>query len=178
MAKRDLHGLEVRAGHDDQSLRVLHYNVPCMPFRSWAPIPVLFCAAIVNAQGLPEDPGKATVESTCGRCHGVSTAVQARETRKSWDLIIANMIARGATGTDEDFGAIVTYLMKYFGKVNINTGTAKEIEDVAGLSASEAKAIVEYRSQNGEIKTMDDLKKVPNLDTKKLDDLSGRIAFR
>ena len=87
------------------------------------------------------------------------------------------MIARGATGTDEDFGAIVTYLMKYFGKVNINTGAAKEIEDIAGLSASEAKAIIEYRSQNGEIKTMDDLKKVPNLDAKKLDDLSGRIAF-
>ena len=149
-----------------------------MPFRFCAAILALFCAAIVNAQGLPEDPGQAIVENVCGRCHGVSTAVQARETRKSWELIITNMKARGATGTDEDFATIAAYLMKYYGKININVGTAKEIEEVVGLSASEARAIVEYRSQNGEIKTMDDLKKVPKLDAKKLDDLSDRIAFQ
>ena len=108
----------------------------------------------------------------------MSTAVQARETKRSWDLIISDMISRGATGSDEDFDIVEAYLLKYYGKVNINTASAKEIEEIVELSSSESDAIVRYRAQNGGFKALADLKKVPSLDSKKIDDVADRITFR
>ena len=40
-----------------------------------------------------------------------------------------------------------------------------------------AKEIVDYRTKNGPYKTLDDLKKVPNVDAKKLDLKKGVLIF-
>ncbi|MBW8746446.1 MAG: helix-hairpin-helix domain-containing protein, partial [Acidobacteria bacterium] len=45
------------------------------------------------------------------------------------------------------------------------------------LTDKEAGAIVDYRTKNGDFKTIDDLKKVPDVDGKKIDDKKDIIDF-
>lgn len=47
-----------------------------------------------------------------------------------------------------------------FAAVNINTATVDELDAVKSITPAKAKAIVEYRTQNGPFKSLDDLKNV------------------
>ncbi|KLT72987.1 topoisomerase [Neisseria arctica] len=47
--------------------------------------------------------------------------------------------------------------------VNINSATAEELKALPGIGAAKAAAIVEYRQQNGNFKTVDDLKNVKGI---------------
>lgn len=60
----------------------------------------------------------------------------------------------------------------------MNTATAKEMEDILGISPDQSAAIVRYRAANGEFKNLEGLKKVPGLDAKLLDDRKDRILFK
>jgi competence protein ComEA len=45
------------------------------------------------------------------------------------------------------------------------------------LRAKESAAIVKYRTENGPFKSTDDLKKVPDLDFRKIETKKNRLAF-
>ena len=47
--------------------------------------------------------------------------------------------------------------------VNINTATAEELKALPGIGPSKAAAIVEYRTQNGKFKSVDELKNVKGI---------------
>ena len=134
---------------------------------------------ISNAQDpLPEAPAKKTVEAVCGSCHDVDTAIGEKHDKAGWQTVIATMVNRGARASDQEFDAIIDYLAKYFGVVNVNRAAAKEIEDGLGISAEQSAAIVRYRAANGEFKDLEGLKKVPGLDAKMLEDRKDRIVFK
>jgi competence protein ComEA len=136
-------------------------------------------AAFAQAQDtLPEAPAKKTVETVCGACHEIQTAIGTRRTKAGWNSVIDAMANRGARASDQEFDAIVEYLAKYFGLVNVNKASAKEIEDIAGLSASNAEAIVRYRMENGEFADLESLKKVPGIDAGLIEERKNRIAFK
>jgi competence protein ComEA len=140
---------------------------------------VLCFAMISSAQDpLPEAPAKKTVENVCGGCHDVDTAIGERHDKAGWQTVIATMVNRGARASDQEFDAIIDYLAKYFGVVNVNKAGAKEIEDALGISTEQSAAIIRYRGANGEFKDLEDLKKVPGLDAKLLDDRKDRIVFK
>ena len=76
----------------------------------------LFLSVVtVNAQSLPEGPGKSVFENTCGGCHGADIVIGQTGTRDVWQDTVDSMRSRGALGTDDDFKTIVTYLTTYFG---------------------------------------------------------------
>ncbi len=87
----------------------------------------------------------------------------------------------GADATDDEFTAILDYLVKNFpppaNKVNVNKATAAQLESGLALAAKDADAIVQYREKNGDFKSIDDLKKVPGLDTAKLEAKKNQLAF-
>jgi competence protein ComEA len=140
---------------------------------------VLFFAAVtsssVSAQTpLPDGPGKAELQKVCGLCHQAERSAAVRLTREGWEGVIADMIARGARGTDEEFAAVLDYLSKHFlgeaaRPLNINRATNIELESVAGLTRKEAAALLEWRKQVGVCKSLEDLKKAPGVDYKKIE---------
>lgn len=138
----------------------------------------LSIAGLAWAQGLPEGKGKAQFMRVCGDCHGVEVVVKITNTADGWAAVVDDMVSRGAQGTQDDFDLVTKYLAANFGpKVNINKATGKELSTVLGLSSSDAEAIVRYREAVGSFKSWDDLKKVPNIDIKKLEDEKNRMDF-
>jgi competence protein ComEA len=140
---------------------------------------VLSLAAFAAAQSpLPEASAKKTVETVCGACHEVQTAIAPRRTKDGWNSVIDAMANRGARASEQEFDAIVDYLAKYFGVVNVNKAIASEIGEIIGLTAANAEAIVRYRMENGEFAELESLKKVPGIDAALIESRKDRIAFQ
>jgi competence protein ComEA len=132
--------------------------------------------AVAAAAQTPHPAGPATAElpKVCGLCHQAERAAAVRLTREGGEGVIADMIARGARGTDEEFAAVLDYLSKNFlgeaaRPLNINRATNIELESVAGLTRKEAAALIEWRKQVGVCKSLEDLKKAPGVDYKKIE---------
>ena len=61
--------------------------------------------------------------------------------------------------------------------VNMNRATAVELESVVLLLRKEAAALLAYRDKVGGFKTIDDIKKAPGIDFKKIEAAKDRITF-
>ena len=136
-----------------------------------------FAMAGQEKSNLPAGPGKEVVERACANCHELETVAGARRTRVEWQRMVEDMVARGADASDADVAAIVSYLTAHYGKVNVNTATAADLEKTIGLTADEAKAILEYREKNGKISDFEQLKRVPGVSAEKLEAKRPLIAF-
>jgi competence protein ComEA len=137
--------------------------------------PFVFAAA--DRPKLPEGPGKETMVRICGGCHGAEIVLGKRLDRDGWSQIVVNMIQRGAQGSDDEFADIVDYLTNTVSKINVNQATAQQLQSALGLSEKEAAAILHYRDEKGDFKTIDDLKKVPGVDAAKIDAKRSLLAF-
>ena len=127
---------------------------------------------------LPAGEGKAVVEKRCTACHGVEEFAGRPLPKSGWDEVIERMVNRGAEGTDEEFDKIIVYLTNAFGpKVNVNKASARDFRTTLDFKAELAAAVVAYREKNGEFKSLDDLKKVPGVEGKEIDDRRGQIEF-
>ncbi len=153
-----------------------------------------FCFAFLLAVGgstvafgetltLPAGPGKPTTEKVCGACHGAELLIGRQETRETWAAITDDMMQRGAQGTDEEFYTVVEYLSANFSKtspvakVNVNQLTAKDLEKLLRLTESQAAAIVKYREAQGNFKSVEELAKVPGVDSAKISASKNRLSF-
>jgi hypothetical protein len=103
----------------------------------------LMLAGIVSAPLVPalaigfhQDPQKAEARSpedvkaeeaftrNCVKCHPVDRIAGSRRTRTQWEEVMTTMTtARGAVIPDEDWDVIQTYLVKHYGRVNVNRTT-------------------------------------------------------
>lgn len=131
---------------------------------------------------LPSGPGKATLVRVCSSCHSPDNVIANGQDRTGWENTITKMAGFGASGTDEEYTQILDYLAKNFpdkssAPVNVNKATAAQLESGLGFTTAEAEATVKYRDKNGDFKTIDDLKKVPDIDTKKVDAAKAKVAF-
>jgi competence protein ComEA len=138
---------------------------------------LVICSGI-SAQDLPDGPGKDVVKRMCSSCHGLNVITSTVKTRNQWGNTVDVMVSRGATGTDDEIDQVIDYLATHFGPktINVNHAAAKELIGI-GLTAKESEAIVQYREKNGEFKTLEDLKKVPDVDAKDIDRLRDHIEF-
>jgi competence protein ComEA len=142
-------------------------------------VPVLIFSIVpmAQAQDLPEGKGKDVIESVCGACHGTDLVASRRATKEGWSYIVDDMVSRGASATNEQIATIIDYLGKNLGQVNVNKGKSEEIATVLEISGAQADAVVKYRTAHGDFKTIDDLKKVPELASANLDSKKDRVAY-
>ena len=63
------------------------------------------------------------------------------------------------------------------GKIDINSADVKELMSLRGVGEARAQAIVTYRQTNGPFQSLDDLKKVPSIGDKIIQDNRSNIAF-
>jgi competence ComEA-like helix-hairpin-helix protein len=136
----------------------------------------------VQAQGqLPEGAGKEQVTRVCSGCHEPQRVAALRLTRTGWEEVVAKMTALGAKASDDDVKLITDYLAENFKgeaakPINLNSATSVELESVAALLRKEAAAWIDYRTKHGPCQTLDDLKKVPGVPFKKIDDRRDRLV--
>ena len=129
---------------------------------------------------LPEGPGKEIVGRICLVCHDSGNFRKARYSSEEWSDSVADMVERGATGTPAEIEVVVAYLAKNFGKdapARINTAPFAEIKVVLGFTVAEVRAVVEYREKTGELKSFEELLKVPGIDAAKAEAQRSRITF-
>jgi len=130
----------------------------------------------------PSGDGRETTLRICGKCHSPTIVLAYGQKRAGWENTITKMVRLGAVGSDEDFTDIADYLTANFPpsaipKIFVNKATDQQIANILGISIDDAKAIVGYRDKVGGFKSIDDLKRVPNVDTKKIDAKKDNLVF-
>jgi len=130
-----------------------------------------------DANLLPAGEGRDVVVNMCSNCHGLATSIAQAHTRVEWLALVDLMRQRGAPGTDDDAATAVTYLTRHFGRVNVNRASPDDLEAVRHLPHAVAIAIVEYRTQNGQFHDISDLRRVPGVDFRQIQEASARIIL-
>jgi competence protein ComEA len=138
-----------------------------------------------QAQEHPEFPageGRDTVLRLCVKCHSPNIILAYGQTRLGWENTITKMVRLGAQGEDEDFSDIADYLTANFPpstvkKIFVNMATDQQIADTLGISLDDAKAMVAYRDKIKGFNSIEDMKKVPNVDAKKIDANKDKLIF-
>jgi competence protein ComEA len=126
---------------------------------------------------LPDAPGRAVVLRVCTMCHGVEFIVPSERTVQVWKDTLEVMRGYGAEASDEDWKTITDYLIVNLAHLNVNEAAAEEIGLVFAVNEKIAQGVVAYRDKQGGFKTIEDLKKAPDLDPKKIDALKPRLIF-
>jgi len=154
---------------------------------SWA----LVTAAAASGQmqsppvaGAPtQEPGAPRAEPPpafarlCVRCHASTKIVEGRRSRSQWGEVLDQMVARGATGSDEDFNIVMEFLVSEYGRVSVNSAPAEELAQVLHLDPKEADAIVEYRKSRGPFADFDALIAMPGAPVEALRKRRDAIVF-
>ena len=141
---------------------------------------VCSAAAAQSPVQIPDGPGKDLVEAVCTACHTLERVAAKHATRAQWQDKVLEMLQEDPDITQQERDRIVEYLASAFpplAKINVNKASAKELETALELARKDAEAIVAYRSGHGNFKNLDDLKKVPGLDTAKLSARADRLEF-
>ncbi len=123
------------------------------------------------------DPAAGLFAQMCNKCHDGARITSIRRSSTEWEEVLNKMIERGATGSGKDFDTVYEYLLRNFGKLYINNALPDEIMTILGLSKKDAEAIVAHRKANGSFADYEAVKKVPDIDVKKLEERKDAIAF-
>jgi competence protein ComEA len=136
--------------------------------------------AFAQKAQLPDGPGKETTQRICGACHGAEIVIGRKMDKEGWTQLVISMVQRGAQGTDDEFSEIVDYLTANFSpdsKININKAVSKDFQTTLGVSGELGDAIVQYRTEKGDFKSVDDLKKVPGIDAAKVETNRSKLTI-
>jgi competence protein ComEA len=146
----------------------------------------LLVLAVVGAgtalADMPAGAGKDVTVKYCAICHSAEQAVSLRQGQEEWGATIEKMVGMGAKIPDDSYQPILTYLTKHFGAdaplpIKVNKASPVELESLLLVKRSEAAAIIQYRTDHGDFKTIDDLKKVPGLDFRKIEAKKDLLVF-
>lgn len=139
---------------------------------------LVLLGSVAFAQGLPDGPDKDLVEAVCTACHDSARIVAKQGTKADWQAKILEMLQECPDVTQAERDRIAEYLAKNFPRrVNVNNASAKEIAATLEMSAQEAEAMVRYRGEKGAFHSIDDLKKVPGVDSGKIEAVKARVEF-
>src|SRR5512139_2942915 len=92
-----------------------------------------------QAQQSQEDiAGRTTLEMVCTLCHDTTMIFGGNRTVAEWDDVLERMAANGAGASEEEAQRIRAYLLRNYGRVNVNRAPAKDLAPVLNIDASVA----------------------------------------
>ena len=142
-------------------------------------VAALFAAA-QTAEVAPPDPRLAresqSLKAVCGKCHNLQLVMDTPRSYVDWHDTVQQMVDRGASGTDEQFDAIMDYLHRTMTTIDVNSADADELEMVLNASATVAQAIV-ARRKTKKITGLADLKSISGVDASVVDAKARLIFF-
>jgi len=77
---------------------------------------LMIVMAVAAIAAPAKDRGRELVEDVCTYCHNLDRLQGKALTREEWRGLIKGMISEGAPVTDEEFSAILDYLVKHHGR--------------------------------------------------------------
>ena len=125
----------------------------------------------------PDAPGKDAIQMLCSACHSPAYVTDTGRTPKEWNDIWELMQAYGAQASTDEWTLIRKYILGQLATIEINKAPAADLQAVFDIDEKLATAIVDYRMANGNFMTIEDVKKVPNLDATKVDVRKDRFQF-
>ena len=125
----------------------------------------------------PDAPGKVELIKVCSECHEAEIVFAHPQTAGEWSETLGSMAQAGAHATDREWQALETYLHAQLAVIRINEASAGEVQATFDVAEPVAQAVVKYRQANGTFKSLDDVKKVPELDAGKVDARKDRLIF-
>jgi competence ComEA-like helix-hairpin-helix protein len=129
------------------------------------------------AQPESDAKGAATFARVCSLCHDGARILSNRRSKSQWTEVIEKMMERGAQVSEDDFTDVMDYLLRHYGRINVNKAAAEDLALVVGVSKKDAEAIVSYRDSKGDFPDFDALAKVPGIDVEKLNKGRDAITF-
>ncbi|MDO4841948.1 MAG: helix-hairpin-helix domain-containing protein, partial [Phoenicibacter congonensis] len=138
-------------------------------------------AGEVNAPGLIElDEGARvseaiTLAGDATEDANVAGVNLAKKCEDGEQIIVPKKAAEGDAASSGD-GAASSGASSATGKVNINTADSAELQTISGIGPSKAQKIIDYRTQNGSFKSVDDLTNVSGIGDKTLASIRDQIC--
>jgi competence protein ComEA len=141
-----------------------------------------FLVALAMMLDVPAGAGKEATVKACSDCHSIEQAVSLRQGKQAWTDTVQKMLGMGAKIPDDSVDAVVQYLARHFGadapiQIHVNTASAVDLESLFLLKRAEAAAVIQYRGEHGDFKSLDDLRKVPGVDFTKIEAKKDLIVF-
>jgi len=87
---------------------------------------LVFATGVCTAADLQEGTGKAETARLCTQCHSIEQATSLRQTRAGWTETISKMVDLGAEGSNEAFGKVLKYLVRFYGPAGGATETTTQ----------------------------------------------------
>jgi competence ComEA-like helix-hairpin-helix protein len=135
-------------------------------------------AAAPGAQiELASGPGADLFQRVCVLCHPPDRIVSVRKTKTEWEEVLDKMITKGAQINDDNYAPIENYLLRNYGKINVNKAVKDDLVLILGVTPAEAESVLKFRSESGPFADFEALGKVPGLDVKMLEAKRDAIAF-
>ncbi len=125
----------------------------------------------------PNGPGKAELRKGCSNCHEAETVLAYPQTAGEWATTLEKMGQLGAEATPAEWRLVEQYLDAHLAVININAAASEELQRTFEITESVAQAVVKYRQEKGNFKSIDDVKKVPGLEAAKVDARKDRLVF-
>jgi len=179
----DEKGLSLCVVHDGNSfllsggLRGQGTSIQQLPSLSASDVPrMLFqgASAPLKAVGSPYRSGGPIVLESDGRVIGVRGLrnISITSSRDDREVSPTAAVQPGAPSrTSRAAGAPQ-------GKININTASATELDELSGIGAKKAATIVEFRKAHGLFRSIEDIKKVPGIGEKLFERNRDRMCVR
>ena len=91
-------------------------------------------ASKARGQEAQADKGAEAFTAVCSKCHPADRIVATRRTRTQWEETLEKMTKLGAQITDDNYDTLIEYLLRHYGKINVNRGASKDLALVANIT--------------------------------------------